>query len=149
MGVLLREAMSIRIETQARRKNVVMTRQRQLIISVLEASDDHPDVVTLSDRCQALDGSISISTVYRMLNKFVDLGLVVRHDFEPGKSARYEIAPESDHHDHLINVATGEVLEFQDERLEAITQEIAQRLGYKLTTHKLQLFGVPAEKMLE
>ena len=126
-----------------------MTRQRQLIMSVLEASDDHPDVVTLCNRCQALDDSISISTVYRMLNRFVELGLVVRHDFEPGKAARYEIAAERDHHDHLINVATGEVLEFQDERLEAITREIAQKLGYTLTTHKLQLFGVPTETMYE
>ncbi len=135
--------MSIHPDVRARGRRFIMTRQRQSILEALEASTDHPDALTLCGRAQRLDPSISISTIYRTLNTFVAMGLVVRHDFEAGKGARFEIARESGHHDHLIDVASGEVVEFHDERLEALTREIAERLGYKLTNRKLQLFGAP------
>lgn len=135
--------MSVRFEARAGRRKMVMTRQRQSILAALEQSSDHPDAMTLCERAQEHDETIAISTVYRALKEFVDRGLVVRHDFESGKGARYEIAHEREPHDHLIDVATGTVVEFHDKRLEALTREIAERLGYTLTTHKLQLFGAP------
>lgn len=122
-----------------------MTGQRRVIASVLEsASDDHPDVEELYRRSSAIDPGISISTVYRTVKLFEDAGMIERHDFRDGRS-RYEAVPE-EHHDHLIDLRSGKVIEFRNEEIEALQEFIAKRLGYKLVDHRLELYGVPLEK---
>ncbi|WP_237152707.1 Fur family transcriptional regulator [Oryzibacter oryziterrae] len=118
-----------------------MTEQRRIIARVLERADDHPDVEEVYRRASAIDSNISISTVYRTVKLFEDAGIITRHDFRDGRS-RYELQPE-EHHDHLINLRTGEVVEFHSPEIEALQEEIARRLGYKLVDHRLELYGIP------
>ena len=118
-----------------------MTEQRRVIARVLEAATDHPDVEELYRRAAAVDPHISIATVYRTVRLFEDAGVIERHDFGAGRS-RYETMPE-EHHDHLIDLSTGEVIEFRNEEIERLQQAIAERLGYRLVDHRLELYGVP------
>ena len=121
-----------------------MTGQRRIIAGVLEESDDHPDVEELYERASALDAGISIATVYRTVKLFEEAGILERVEFGDGR-ARYEDA-ERDHHDHLIDLNSGKVIEFLDPEIEALQEKIAQRLGYRLKGHKLELYGVPISK---
>ena len=118
-----------------------MTEQRRVIARVLESSADHPDVEELYRRSSAVDSRISISTVYRTVKLFEDAGIIERHDFRDGR-ARYETSSEA-HHDHLINLRNGEVIEFQSEEIERLQAEVARRLGYRLVDHRLELYAVP------
>jgi Fur family transcriptional regulator, ferric uptake regulator len=129
------------IEAQCSARGMRMTEQRRVIARILAASDDHPDVEELYRRCVAVDNRISISTVYRTVKLFEDAGIIERHDFRDGR-ARYEQMPES-HHDHLINLRTGQVIEFQSEEIEKLQAEVARRLGYRLVDHRLELYAVP------
>lgn len=131
------------IEAQCVAKGMRMTEQRRVIARVLAQSDDHPDVEELYRRCAGIDQHISISTVYRTVKLFEDAGIIERHDFREGR-ARYEQIRES-HHDHLVNLRTGEVVEFQSEEIERLQREIARRLGYRLVDHRLELYAVPLD----
>ena len=131
------------IEERCAAKGMRMTEQRRVIARVLAAADDHPDVEELYRRCVKVDDRISISTVYRTVKLFEDSGIIERHDFREGR-ARYEQIPES-HHDHLINLRTGEVIEFQSEEIERLQAEVARRLGYRLVDHRLELYALPLE----
>lgn len=122
-------------------KGLRMTEQRRVIARVLEKASDHPDVEELYRRASAIDPKISIATVYRTMKLFDDAGVVARHDFGAGRS-RYETLPE-EHHDHLIDLRTGKVVEFVDADIEKLQQAIAKRLGYRLVDHRLELYGVP------
>jgi Fur family ferric uptake transcriptional regulator len=132
---------AMNIEERCAAKGMRMTDQRRIIARVLAASDDHPDVEELYRRCIKVDDRISISTVYRTVKLFEDAGIIERHDFREGR-ARYEQIPES-HHDHLINLRTGEVIEFQSEEIERLQAEVARRLGYRLIDHRLELYAIP------
>ncbi|MFQ6547940.1 Fur family transcriptional regulator [Aestuariibius sp. 2305UL40-4] len=121
-----------------------MTDQRRTIAAVLEEADDHPDVEELYARAAARDPRISIATVYRTVKLFEESGILEKHEFDGGR-ARYEIAG-GDHHDHLIDLQSGEVIEFVDEEIEALQERIAEKLGYKLKGHRLELYGVPLKK---
>src|SRR5271169_970541 len=129
------------IEARCAATGMRMTEQRRVIARVLAEALDHPDVEELYRRCVAVDDKISISTVYRTVRLFEDAGIIERHDFREGR-ARYETAPEA-HHDHLINLRSGEVIEFQSEEIERLQAEVARRLGYKLVDHRLELYAVP------
>ncbi len=122
-------------------KGVRMTGQRRIIADVIDASDDHPDVEELRARAAVHDPRISIATVYRTVKLFEESGILDRVEFGDGR-ARYEDA-ERDHHDHLIDLATGEVIEFVDPEIEALQERIAAKLGYDLRGHRLELYGVP------
>lgn len=122
-------------------KGLRMTEQRKVIARVLEAATDHPDVEELHRRAAAVDQRISLATVYRTVKLFEDAGVIARHDFGAGRS-RYETIPD-EHHDHLIDVRTGEVIEFQNEEIERLQQAIAEKLGFRLVDHRLELYGVP------
>ena len=131
------------IEALCAAKGMRMTEQRRVIARVLAQSDDHPDVEELFRRCAKVDDRISISTVYRTMRLFEDAEIIERHDFRDGR-ARYE--PHSDsHHDHLINLRTGEVTEFQSEEIERLQGEVARKLGFKLVDHRLELYAVPLD----
>ncbi len=132
------------IEAQCAARGMRMTEQRRVIARILASSADHPDVEELYRRCAAVDNRISISTVYRTVKLFEDAGIIERHDFRDGR-ARYEQMPDT-HHDHLINLRTGEVIEFQSEEIEALQAEIARRLGYRLVDHRLELYAVPLDE---
>ena len=126
-------------------KGMRMTEQRRVIARVLEAATDHPDVEELHRRAAAVDPRISIATVYRTVKLFEDAGVIARHDFGAGRS-RYETVPD-EHHDHMIDLRTGKVIEFRNEEIERLQQAMAERLGYRLVDHRLELYGVPlAEK---
>jgi Fur family ferric uptake transcriptional regulator len=129
------------IEQRCQEKGMRMTEQRRVIARVLNDSADHPDVEELYRRCAKIDGRISISTVYRTVKLFEDSGIIERHDFREGR-ARFEQIPDA-HHDHLINLRTGEVIEFQSEEIERLQAEVARKLGYKLVDHRLELYAVP------
>jgi Fur family transcriptional regulator, ferric uptake regulator len=131
------------IEALCAAKGMRMTEQRRVIARVLARSADHPDVEELYRRCAAVDDRISISTVYRTVKLFEDAGIIERHDFREGR-ARYEQIPDT-HHDHLINLRTGAVVEFQSDEIERLQAEIARRLGYRLVDHRLELYAVPLE----
>ena len=131
------------IEAQCAARGMRMTEQRRTIARVLAQSEDHPDVEELYQRCIKVDDRISISTVYRTVKLFEDAGIIERHDFREGR-ARYEQMREN-HHDHLINLRTGEVLEFQSEEIERLQAEVAKKLGYKLIDHRLELYAVPLD----
>jgi len=131
------------IEALCAAKGMRMTEQRRVIARVLARSADHPDVEELYRRCAAVDDRISISTVYRTVKLFEDAGIIERHDFREGR-ARYEQIPDT-HHDHLINLRTGDVVEFQSDEIERLQAEIARRLGYRLVDHRLELYAVPLE----
>nr|WP_206340970.1 Fur family transcriptional regulator [Marinicauda algicola] len=130
-----------RIEKICVQKGLRMTEQRRVIARVLSLSDDHPDAEELHRRAAAEDPRISLATVYRTVRLFEEAGIIERHDFRDGRS-RYEEAPE-EHHDHLIDLKSGEVLEFVDEEIERLQVAIAKKLGYKLVDHRLELYGVP------
>ncbi len=132
------------IEALCATKGMRMTEQRRVIARVLAASGDHPDVEELYRRCAAVDPHISISTVYRTVKLFEDSGIIERHDFRDGR-ARYEQISDT-HHDHLINLRDGRVIEFQSEEIEELQREIARRLGYKLVDHRLELYAVPLDE---
>ena len=132
------------IEAQCAAKGMRMTEQRRVIARVLGASEDHPDVEELYRRSVKIDDRISISTVYRTVKLFEDAGIIERHDFREGR-ARYEQMPDS-HHDHLINLRDGKVIEFTSEEIEKLQAEIARKLGYKLVDHRLELYCVPLDE---
>ena len=131
------------IEALCAAKGMRMTEQRRTIARVLAQADDHPDVEELYRRASKVDERISISTVYRTMKLFEDAGIIERHDFREGR-ARYEQIPES-HHDHLINLRTGDVVEFRSEEIERLQAEVARKLGYKLVDHRLELYAVPLD----
>jgi len=133
-----------RIEKLCIEKGMRMTEQRRVIARVLSAATDHPDVDELHRRAHAVDPHISIATVYRTVRLFDDAGIIARHDFGDGRS-RYEEAP-GVHHDHLIDMKSGRVIEFVDEEIEALQTAIARRLGYTLVDHRLELYGVPVDE---
>lgn len=125
-------------------KGLRMTGQRRTIAQVLEDSSDHPDVEELYARASKLDSAISIATVYRTVKLFEEAGILERLEFGDGR-ARYEDA-ERDHHDHLIDMQSGEVIEFVDPEIEALQEKIAAKLGYHLRGHRMELYGVPIKK---
>ena len=125
-------------------KGLRITEQRKVIARVLSDSDDHPDVEQLHARASKIDPKISIATVYRTVRLFEEAGVLDRHDFGDGR-ARYEPAPEA-HHDHLIDVESGKVVEFVDPELEALQKQIAEKLGYRLVDHRMELYGVRLER---
>lgn len=125
-------------------KGLRITEQRRIIARVLSESDDHPDVELLHERANKIDSGISIATVYRTVRLFEEAGILDRHDFGDGR-ARYEAAPEA-HHDHLIDVETGKVVEFVDPEIEALQKQIAAKLGYRLVDHRLELYGVRLDR---
>lgn len=129
-----------RIEKLCIEKGLRMTEQRRIIARVLSMADDHPDAEELHRRASAEDSRISLATVYRTVRLFEDAGIIERHDFRDGRS-RYEEA-QDDQHDHLIDMNSGEVIEFFDEEIEELQEKIAKRLGYKLVDHRLELYGV-------
>ncbi len=129
------------IEELCLQKGMRMTDQRRVIAKVLTDAEDHPDVEEVYRRSTAIDSGISIATVYRTVRLFEEAGILERHDFRDGRS-RYE-AVSDEHHDHLINVETGEVLEFHNDEIEKLQEEIARRLGFKLVDHRMELYGIP------
>jgi Fur family ferric uptake transcriptional regulator len=130
-----------RIEKLSVEKGLRMTEQRRVIARVLSDASDHPDAEELYRRASAVDPHISIATVYRTVKLFEDAGILERHDFRDGRS-RYEEIPES-HHDHLIDVQSGRVVEFRNEDIEKLQRMIAEELGFELVDHRLELYGVP------
>ncbi|WP_411818829.1 Fur family transcriptional regulator [Hyphococcus sp. DH-69] len=133
-----------RLEKICVEKGMRMTEQRRVIARVLSVADDHPDVEEIHRRSTEIDPNISIATVYRTMRLFEEAGVVERHDFQDGR-ARYEEATE-DHHDHLIDLRTGNVIEFMNEEIEALQKRIAEQHGFKLVDHRLELYGVPLDK---
>jgi Fur family ferric uptake transcriptional regulator len=136
-----------RLEKLCAEKGMRMTDQRRTVARILSGSDDHPDVEELHRRAHAVDPKISIATVYRTVRLFEEAGIIEKHDFRDGRS-RYE-QHKDDHHDHLIDMKTGQVVEFVDEEIERLQAAIARRLGYKLIDHRLELYGVPMEEAAE
>jgi Fur family ferric uptake transcriptional regulator len=134
----------IDIEALCHQRGLRITDQRRVIARVLSEADDHPDVDELHQRAVAIDKGISIATVYRTVRLFEEAGILDRHDFGDGR-ARYEAAPEA-HHDHMIDVESGKVIEFVDPELEALQREIAEKLGYRLVDHRMELFGVKLDR---
>jgi Fur family ferric uptake transcriptional regulator len=132
------------LEELCAEKGMRMTDQRRVIARILEESDDHPDVEELYRRSSRVDPRISISTVYRTVKLFEDEGIIERHDFRDGRS-RYETVPE-EHHDHMIDLKTGNVIEFQSAEIEALQERIARELGFRLVGHRLELYGIPLDK---
>ena len=132
-----------RIEKLCVDKGMRMTEQRRVIARVVSGSHDHPDVEELHRRAVAVDPHISIATVYRTVRLFEEAGILERHDFRDGRS-RYEEVPDT-HHDHLIDMKSGKVIEFVEPEIERLQNEIARKLGYKLVDHRLELYGVPLD----
>lgn len=133
-----------RIEQLCLEKGMRMTEQRRVIARILSSAKDHPDVEELHRRAAEVDSNISIATVYRTVRLFEEAGILMRHDFMDGRS-RYEEAPES-HHDHLIDMKTGHVIEFMNPEIERLQEDIAKKLGYRLVGHKLELYGMPLDE---
>ena len=136
--------MSSDIENQCLKRGVRLTDQRKLIAKVMSESEDHPDVDELHKRVNEIDSKISIATVYRTVKLFEESGIVSKHDFK-GNKARYEQTTE-DHHDHLIDINTGEITEFVNEDIEKLQNQVAEKLGYKLVDHRLELYGSKIKK---
>ena len=132
--------MSETIEQKCIAKGVKLTDQRKIISKIMSDSQDHPDVDELYKRASKIDSKISIATVYRTVKLFEEAGIVAKHDFKGGK-ARYEELNEG-HHDHLIDINTGEIIEFVNEEIEKLQQKVADKYGYKLIDHKLELYGI-------
>jgi len=132
--------MSSQIERLCLEKGLRMTDQRRVIAQVLSESADHPDVELVYRRATEVDPRISIATVYRTVKLFEEANIIARHDFGDGR-ARYEEAPQ-EHHDHLIDVNTGDVIEFRNDEIERLQQDVARRLGYRLVGHRLELYGI-------
>ena len=136
--------MSSILENKCIEKGVRLTDQRKLIAKIMSESEDHPDVDELHKRVNKLDSKISIATVYRTVKLFEEAGIVAKHDFR-GTKARYEEFPQ-EHHDHLIDVNTGEITEFVNEDIEKLQRKVAEKLGYKLVDHRLELYGSKVKK---
>lgn len=134
----------IDVEALCAEKGLRITEQRRIIARVLSEAEDHPDVERLHERSSAIDPGISIATVYRTVRLFEEAGILERHDFGDGR-ARYEAAPEA-HHDHLIDVETGNVIEFVDPELEQLQRQIAEKLGFRLVDHRMELYGVSLDR---
>ena len=128
------------IEQKCMSKGVKLTEQRRVIAQVMSASSDHPDIDELYNRVSKIDQKISIATVYRTVKLFEETGIITKHEFKGGK-ARYEEVNEG-HHDHLIDIKTGEIIEFVDEEIEKLQKKVADKYGYDLVDHKLELYGV-------
>jgi len=139
--------MSNSIIARCEAQGLRLTDQRRTIAQVLEEADDHPDVEDLHARAAARDARISIATVYRTVKLLEESGILEKHEFGDGR-ARYEDA-ERDHHDHLIDIQTGEVIEFVDPDIEALQEAIAARLGYRLVGHRLELYAVPQDRTVQ
>jgi Fur family transcriptional regulator, ferric uptake regulator len=131
------------LEELCAEKGMRMTDQRRVIARILQESDDHPDVEELYRRSTKVDPRISISTVYRTVKLFEDEGIIEKHDFRDGRF-RYETVPE-EHHDHMIDVATGTVIEFHSAEIEALQERIAREHGFRLVGHRLELYGIPLD----
>ncbi len=131
------------LQQKCSRAGLKMTGQRKVILQVLEEASDHPSVESVYERAKEIDTSISIATVYRTLNLLDELNLVIKHEFQEGYS-RYEV--NWDHHHHLVDLETGEVIEFQNDELERIKHKIAKDLGYDLVDHRLELYGKKLKK---
>ncbi|CCA92806.1 MULTISPECIES: Fur family transcriptional regulator [unclassified Novosphingobium] len=134
----------IDLEALCHERGLRITDQRRVIAKVLSESTDHPDVEKLYERATAIDPGISIATVYRTVRLFEEAGILDRHDFGDGR-ARYEAAPEA-HHDHMIDVESGAVIEFVDPELESLQRQIAEKLGFRLVDHRMELFGVRIDR---
>ncbi len=132
--------MSEIIEQKCIAKGVKLTDQRKIIAKIMSDSQDHPNVDELYKRASKIDSKISIATVYRTVKLFEEAGIIAKHDFKGGK-ARYEELNEG-HHDHLIDIKTGEIIEFVDEEIEKLQKKVADKYGYKLVDHKLELYGI-------
>jgi Fur family ferric uptake transcriptional regulator len=135
------EESASRLEKLCAEKGLKMTGQRRVIARVLSVSDDHPDVEQVYRRAMEIDPNISIATVYRTVRLLEEANILERHDFGDGR-ARYEETPEA-HHDHLIDIQTRQVIEFQNDRIEELQRQIARELGYELVGHRLELYGTP------
>ena len=133
-----------KIEDKCKQRGVRLTDQRRLIAKVMSQSSDHPDVDELHKRISKIDERVSIATVYRTVKLFEESGIIEKHDFKGGK-ARYEQSPDI-HHDHLIDINTGEIVEFTDEEIEKLQNKVAEKLGYKLVDHRLELYGTKNKK---
>jgi Fur family ferric uptake transcriptional regulator len=133
-----------KIEDKCKQRGVRLTDQRRLIAKVMSQSSDHPDVDELHKKISKIDEKVSIATVYRTVKLFEESGIIEKHDFKGGK-ARYEQSPDI-HHDHLIDVNTGEIVEFVDEEIEKLQKKVAEKLGYKLVDHRLELYGTKTKK---
>ena len=136
--------MSVDIESKCKQKGVRLTDQRKLIAQVMSESENHPDVDELHKKVSKINSKISIATVYRTVKLFEEAGIVSKHDFKGSKS-RYEQAPE-EHHDHLIDINSGEITEFVNEEIEKLQKQVAEKLGYKLVDHRLELYGSKIKK---
>ena len=136
--------MSGDIESKCKQKGVRLTDQRRLIAKVMSDSEGHPDVDELHKKVTKFDTKISIATVYRTVKLFEEAGILTKHDFKGGK-ARYEELPDN-HHDHLIDVQSGEIVEFVNEEIEKLQETVAEKLGYQLLDHKLELYGIKKKK---
>jgi Fur family ferric uptake transcriptional regulator len=132
------------LEELCAERGLRMTDQRRVIARILQQSSDHPDVEELHRRSAVVDSRISIATVYRTVKLFEDAGIIERHDFREGRS-RYETVPE-EHHDHLIDLKTGRVIEFHSPEIEALQERIAREHGFKLVDHRLELYGIPLNR---
>lgn len=132
-----------RIEQLCQKNGLRLTEQRRVIARILSDADDHPDAEELHRRASDVDRNISLATVYRTVKLFEEAGIIERHDFRDGRS-RFEEATD-DHHDHLIDIRSGEVVEFMNEEIERLQVEIARKLGYKLVDHRLELYAVPLD----
>ena len=136
--------MSSDIENKCIKKGVRLTDQRKLIAKIMSESEDHPDVDELHKRVNKFDSKISIATVYRTVKLFEEAGIIAKHDFK-GNKARYEQSTQ-EHHDHLIDINTGEITEFVNEDIEKLQKQVAAKLGYKLMDHRLELYGSKIKK---
>ena len=136
--------MKVDIEGKCKQKGVRLTEQRKLIAKIMSETEDHPDVDELHKKVNKFDHKISIATVYRTVKLFEEAGIVSKHDFKGNKS-RYEQAPE-EHHDHLIDINSGEITEFVNEEIEKLQKQVAEKLGYKLVDHRLELYGSKIKK---
>ena len=136
--------MNANIESKCIQKGVRLTDQRKLIAKVMSESESHPDVAELHKKVGKFDSKISIATIYRTVKLFEEAGIVSKHDFKGSKS-RYEQAPE-EHHDHLIDINSGEITEFVNEEIEKLQKQVAEKLGYKLVDHRLELYGSKIKK---
>ena len=136
--------MTANIEERCKQKGVKLTDQRKLIAHIMSDSHDHPNVDELYKRVSEIDSKISIATIYRTVKLFEEAGILTKHDFR-GEKARYEELPDS-HHDHLIDVQSGEIVEFVNEEIEKLQETVAEKLGYQLLDHKLELYGIKKKK---
>ncbi|TAJ86286.1 Fur family transcriptional regulator [Reyranella sp.] len=132
-----------KLEVLCAERGLKMTDQRRIIARVLSEASDHPDVEAVHRRATAIDANISIATVYRTVRLFEEAGILAKHDFGDGR-ARYEETPE-EHHDHLIDIQSGKVVEFHNDEIEELQRKIAEKAGYRLVGHRLELYGVPLD----